>query len=669
MGLIKNLPFRYKLVLLVLPAMIGLIYFSGVIMAQLLSAKNSSTALEKLVLISSYNNGLVHELQKERGATAGYVNSNGKKFADVLSRQRLQTDKARSNWSNSLSADEKESIEPQVLNQLNQIDSELQRLDNIRIQVNNGQILGKDAIEYYTNLNKMLLSVTATVSRLAKDGSTANQLQAYYNFLQGKERAGIERAIMSGVFSKGEFNSQNYRRFVQLVTEQDAYFDTFSKIALDEQAQFFTQHMKHASVVDTKKMRTAAIEKSESGDFGIESTIWFKQSTGRINQLKLVEDRLTSDLLSLTTSQKENAAQDFAIDAVAVAALLATVLAIGIVLVRSLSQQLISLNLSMIEASENKKLSTRAEVLSEDELGQMAKGFNAMISVFEDIVREIGSKSTELASISEQTSSSVENNHQNLEHQRSETTMVATAIEEMTATVQEVATSTSATADAANDVDRVTEEGVVIVTTTISKMDNLVSEMNRANELIAKLHDSSNNIFTVVDVIKNVADQTNLLALNAAIEAARAGEQGRGFAVVADEVRSLAQRTQESTMEIETLINQFQEDSGQVSNSIENCSTAVDITAEQARIMEGKLGEIQIAVSSIKGMSQQIATAAEEQVAVTNEISQNIRSINDLSDETTEGGQQISQAANEQASLATGLHELSRMFRLSGQLH
>ncbi len=665
MNLIKNMPFRKKLVLLVLPALLGLLYFAGIRMIQLIEVRNSAANIEQLVTVASFNSSLVHELQKERGATAGFIGSAGTEFGEVLNRQRGNTEKAVQQRREFLNRIRDQITQPQVRNQLTAISSQLKKLPAIRDGVSRQQIALPDAIGYYSSLNGKLLSVTADIARLAADGHTANQLQAYYNFLQGKERAGIERAVLSNAFVQNRFSPGSFRRFVELVTEQNAYLDNFAKAAIPEHRQFYNRSMADGSVQAVVNMRRSAFDKAATGGFAIEASEWFKQATGRINQLKKVEDQLAGDLVAHTASQSSMANTMVLVTGTVVLLLIAAALAIGLLLIRSLTRQLSSLSSCMQSASEEKQLSVRAEALSADELGQLATHFNLMLETFEEIVREIGTKSTQLATISEQTATSVDSNHENLKNQRSETTLVATAIEEMTATVQEVATSTSSTAEATNHVDDVTSEGVAILLETIRQMDQLVSEMGQANKLIVRLQESSSNIFAVVDVIKNVADQTNLLALNAAIEAARAGEQGRGFAVVADEVRSLAQRTQESTQEIETLIGQFQNDAGQVSRSIESCSSAVDSSARQAHSMEEKLAEIRNAVSSIRDMSQQIATAAEEQVAVTSEIAGNVRSINDLSDQTTAGGEQISAAAGEQAKLASGLHNLANVFRLS----
>jgi methyl-accepting chemotaxis protein len=251
---------------------------------------------------------------------------------------------------------------------------------------------------------------------------------------------------------------------------------------------------------------------------------------------------------------------------------------------------------------------------------------------------------------------------QNLDKQQSETQLVATAVEEMAASVHEVANNTSQTAELVANVDKSVDQSIKDINHSRNEMEKLSQEMGRANALIVQLQSSSANINSVVEVIKSVADQTNLLALNAAIEAARAGEQGRGFAVVADEVRTLAQRTQESTTEIESMVSKFQQDASSVSTSIGRCSDEVDAAVEQTIKLESKLNNIGDDATSITNMSTQIASATEEQVAVSSEMARNITAINDLSEQNAASGSQIAAAGTEQTHLAGKLSELAKRF-------
>ncbi len=665
MSILSRLMFRQKLFLLLVPALLGLIYFAGDSIFADMDQRRSAAAIEPLVELTAKNSQLVHELQKERGATAGFIGSGGKKFGDILSQQRKDTSRVAKLREEFLSVAAKEIDNDKVRNILRDIANELGRLEQIRSRVDRQDIAGKEAIGYYTGLNARLLAISADVAGLASDGLLANQLQAFYNFLQGKERAGIERAVLSNTFGGDRFGSGMYRRFVQLVTEQDAYMDTFFKVALPGQQQFYSETMRHDSIGQVERMRKVASERAADGGFGIEATDWFRQATNRINQLKKIEDRLTNDLLALSAEQFAAAERAILLKSVVTLVVVLLVSLLGILIGRLLSNQMKALVAAIDEAGSTRNLAIRAEVITADELGRSARHFNDMISVFENTVQDIEVSSVQLAAVAEETATTVEDNLKSLDRQRSETALVATATEQMTATVQEVAGNTSITSDAADHVDQLTDESVRIVADTMTEMDKLTGEMEQANQSIGQLQESSGQISSIVDVIKSVAEQTNLLALNAAIEAARAGDQGRGFAVVADEVRTLAQRTQESTAEIENMVGRFQEDAGVVSGAIENCVSTVGQTVEQTRSIEQKLAEIDSSVDSIKGMCQQVATAAEEQVAVTNEIADNVRSISELADVGAAGGSQIASAAREQAQLAVALQELSGSFKCS----
>jgi methyl-accepting chemotaxis protein len=248
--------------------------------------------------------------------------------------------------------------------------------------------------------------------------------------------------------------------------------------------------------------------------------------------------------------------------------------------------------------------------------------------------------------------------------QRSETDMVASAMNEMSATVQEVARNASQTAAASRGADDEAKNGAFVATEALGGIEVLIRDIENAAKVIQKVEADSANIGMVLDVIKGIAEQTNLLALNAAIEAARAGEQGRGFAVVADEVRTLASRTQKSTEEIQTMIERLQGGVRDAVRAMEAAQTRAQFGSDQVEKAAESLGMIAGEVGTINDMNTQIATAAEEQSAVADEINRNISSISHMADMTSEGAKQTSQISEELVRVANELNRLVGQFKL-----
>ena len=299
-----------------------------------------------------------------------------------------------------------------------------------------------------------------------------------------------------------------------------------------------------------------------------------------------------------------------------------------------------------------------------DELGQlqqaiqrMTQGLRELIGGISDGVTQIASAAEELSAVTEQTSAGVNN-------QKVETDQVATAMNQMAATVQEVARNAEEASEAAVAADQQTREGDAVVAQAIAQIEKLAVEVGHSTEAMSHLKRESDKIGSVLDVIKSVAQQTNLLALNAAIEAARAGEAGRGFAVVADEVRSLAQRTQKSTEEIEELIAGLQSGTQQVSSSMDSSRALTDNSVELTRRAGESLGTIARTVSTIQGMNQQIAAAAEQQSAVAEEINRSVLNVRDISDQTAAASEETAASSTELARLGTHLQTLVGRFKV-----
>lgn len=299
-----------------------------------------------------------------------------------------------------------------------------------------------------------------------------------------------------------------------------------------------------------------------------------------------------------------------------------------------------------------------------DEMARLIKALDIMRNNLHDMVADMGNSSSQLAAASEELTAVSDESKHNINIQQSEVEQAATATNEMTSTIQEVAKNAASASEAAMTASESTVEGKQVVQKTVESIGDLAEGIEKASNVIHELESHSEKIGGVLDVIKNIAEQTNLLALNAAIEAARAGEQGRGFAVVADEVRTLASRTQESTTEIESMVDQLQNGARESVAVMVTSREKATKTVEQANAAGTALHSITESVSLISDMNTQIATAAEEQSSVADEINRNITSINDLGKETAAGANETSSSCEELARLAASLQNLIDRFKV-----
>ena len=320
--------------------------------------------------------------------------------------------------------------------------------------------------------------------------------------------------------------------------------------------------------------------------------------------------------------------------------------------------------LAVVEKIAAGDLTHNLHITRRDELGVLQQGIQRMGATLRDLISGIRDGVTQIASAAEELSAVTEQTNAGVNSQKVETDQVATAMHEMAATVQEVARNAEHASQAATDADGQARAGDQVVAQAIAQIERLAVEVNRSTEAMGQLQQESQKIGSVMDVIKSVAEQTNLLALNAAIEAARAGEAGRGFAVVADEVRGLAQRTQKSTEEIEVLVAGLQSGTQQVANVMHGSRSLTDSSVELTRKAGASLENITRVVSNIQSMNQQIAAAAEEQSAVAEEISRSILNVRDVSEQTAAASQETAASSVELARLGNQLQMMVSHFRV-----
>jgi len=373
---------------------------------------------------------------------------------------------------------------------------------------------------------------------------------------------------------------------------------------------------------------------------------------------------LSKQLTTLQTSKRDSeAAQAKSM------LMIATVLALvfGLIASWSITRQIIiplRQTLQVVERVASGDLSQNLSVERRDELGQLQGAMQRMTVSLRELIGGISAGVTQIASAAEELSAVTEQTSAGVNNQKVETDQVATAMNEMAATVQEVARNAEEASEAAVAADQQAREGDRVVSEAIAQIERLATEVGHSTDAMSHLKQESDKIGSVLDVIKSVAQQTNLLALNAAIEAARAGEAGRGFAVVADEVRSLAQRTQKSTEEIEELIVGLQSGTQQVASIMDNSRSLTDSSVELTRRAGGSLENITRTVSAIQAMNQQIAAAAEQQSAVAEEINRSVLNVRDVSEQTSAASEETAASSVELARLGTHLQTLVGRFRV-----
>nr|WP_319557000.1 methyl-accepting chemotaxis protein [uncultured Vibrio sp.] len=302
--------------------------------------------------------------------------------------------------------------------------------------------------------------------------------------------------------------------------------------------------------------------------------------------------------------------------------------------------------------------------LTKDELGNLLKSLGTMQANLHSLVSEINDSTIQLTAAVEEVSAISSQTASGMQNQQLELSSVASAMTEMQAAVSEVAQNTEVGATSAYSAAEVAKQGTETLQQTITVIERVSGTIQNSDNLAQELESSSNNINVVVDVIRGIAEQTNLLALNAAIEAARAGEQGRGFAVVADEVRSLAQRTQDSTSQIIDIVSQLQQNTSKMGQSSKECQEGISICVEQVNEAGNQINKIEHSVDNIAQMSTHIATACSEQNSVSEELNRSVEHINCASTEMAEGASQTAVACQQISSLAHNLKVRMGVFRL-----
>ena len=494
------------------------------------------------------------------------------------------------------------------------------------------------------------------------DNAVANVSEVEKSLLQGDSVTQFNSVVeLSKLIQQARFQVRGYTYSAKVEAEQpalDAIDNALKKITALE-GQLPAQYQANLQQASTSlQAYRAAVSQYRDSQTAAAAALTIMNAQGDI--LLGHSEKLTRSQTAVRDADAARAKQLL---------LLATLLALifGLVAAWAITRQIIiplNQTLQVAERVASGDLSHNLTSMRQDELGQLQRAMQSMTVGLRELIGGISDGVTQIASAAEQLSAVTEQTSAGVNSQKVETDQVATAMNEMAATVQEVARNAEEASEAAVAADQQAREGDKVVGEAIAQIERLASEVSNSTAAMGDLKRESDKIGSVLDVIKSVAQQTNLLALNAAIEAARAGEAGRGFAVVADEVRSLAQRTQKSTEEIEELIVGLQTGTQQVATIMDNSRDLTDSSVELTRRAGSALANITRTVSTIQAMNSQIATAAEQQSAVAEEINRSVLNVRDISEQTAAASEETAASSTELARLGTHLQALVNRFRV-----
>lgn len=484
------------------------------------------------------------------------------------------------------------------------------------------------------------------------------------------ENLGKARGVGAGIAAVGSFTSESYLKltgFIQTIENSnsvmmhgfDVVFESNALIAqelssLRENANNATQQF----IVLTKK------EVLEPDSININSADYFSKGTAAISANLKLYDAVMPTLVGALLARENKLENEMVVNIGLSVFLFFTTLYLFGGFYRSLMNSINAVK-DAVHAIAEGDLTVEVKLAAQDEMQLIATDINMMIEKINALIGQVISSANQVVISAEESVAASESTRDGVNRQNMELELVATAMNEMSVTVHEVANNAASTAEATRNADTEANNGRTVVSNTIQSINSLSNEMQQASNVIKELEQDSDNIGSVLDVIRGIAEQTNLLALNAAIEAARAGEQGRGFAVVADEVRTLASRTQDSTQEIQSMIEKLQNGARNAVKVMDTGMEQTEKTVTTAAAAGSSLEAITSAVEHITMMNEQIASAAEEQSSVAEEINRNVVNVRDIAERTAVNANQTASSSETLKGVASQLQNIVAGFKVN----
>ncbi|OSQ31708.1 chemotaxis protein [Thalassospira sp. MCCC 1A03138] len=679
---LQNIRIGSKMALSLVPVIFGVVVLSLVIVSSRYQQMSELGKIRGLTEVAGYIGATVHELQKERGASAGFIGSGGKQFGDQLVSQRKISDEKIAALSAILAKFDQTQYDPKLRTDIDAFQVLITRIPSIRDGVDTIQVSLSDAVGFYTGIISRMLSVVNLMGSLSKDAELLRIIASYNNFLQAKERAGLERATGAAGFGMGKFEPALYRRFVELVSTQNTYLLVFGEFANADIRNFYDKTLTSEAVEAVDNLRAVVFDFPVSGTVrDVSGDDWFKTITVKINQYKVVEDFIASDLVRVADSKYSEASLYFYATLVGLIFVILLASVFVLVVTRSVTVPIRVLTEDMSRLADG---DTDIEITDQDrgdEMGEMSRAVevfrinlvqnrelsqqreadrqsreanakriealaaafrgnvNGLLTSVQDATDNLRETSTEMTSIVGKT--------------RQQASSVASSAEEASSNVAAVSAATEELANSILEISRQISNASTIAS-------DAADEARGADTIAEDLKEGALRIGEVIGLIRDIAEQTNLLALNATIEAARAGEAGKGFAVVANEVKNLATQTSRATEEITSQI-------GNLQTATEQAVSAIHRIGKRIEDIDDTSSSLSAAVTQQQAATSEIAGNVERASVGTTEVSQNIAGVSAATDQTGHAAEKVLVACESVTEVAVNLRREVEEFLTSVQ--
>ena len=644
MNWLSNLRMRHKLLLLLFLPSLVLILFSAFFLVESYRQINSVNHEDVLTDVAGKFGNTIEHLNNELELTLNFAWHKGSLISKELQEARDATDTSIRDLKDFIADLDKYPKDKTWLKLWPNIRSKLDGLNEKRRLADSLTISSDDLKSYYNGIFDDITEVISIIGTTDQDIHTSRTVQAYNYLIQEALAAGNEKTILEQVFRSDHFEPEQYKNFLFALQKQEDYENYIHQLSNEEQKELMKTINKDRSVIEALRMENLALEKASTGKFGVDPKAWVEAKSASIALLKEVQQKLFNDADKYGDALVLNAKYVFYLILFGIIAVFAVTSFLSIIIVKSIIEPLskavdLAQKVSEGNLNANDAVSTR-----QDEIGNLEKALHKMTVNLSTMIRKIVEQVEVLASSTAEIAASIT-------EASSGTSETATAVTETTTTMEELKQTGQVASDKANDVQISAEDALKILKsseksldTTIDDMHQIQDKMTTISESIVKLSEHSQVIGKIIDSVNDLAEQSNLLAVNAAIEAAKAGDQGKGFGVVAQEVKSLADQSKQAVVQVHTILHDIQNSTGSAVMATEQGAKAVNKGVEQSSKTNDSIRELSVGISKVNQSASQIAISSQQQLIGVGQVAVAMTNIREASNQHVGQIKQIEQA-------------------------